>query len=222
MTPPKFLNNIFEKRLVYLTISTILYLVLPPFIKDLTFLSFLIVVLYTLVLAFCLVIITGHERPKPSHLIFILVLVVPFFRIEDAYFKAGLYLIVGLIYGWAAFKIILQILKIKTVNAQVIMGAVGGYLLIGLAGSFIIAFYSTLVPAAFNLPEVYNSAYKYVYFTFVTFTTLGYGDITPQTPQAQSISILIALLGQVYITILMAILVGKYLFNLNNESVKSD
>jgi len=53
--------------------------------------------------------------------------------------------------------------------------------------------------------------HDYLYFSFVTLTTLGYGDITPVSSFAKSITILIAITGQLYLTILIAFLVGKFL-----------
>ena len=49
-----------------------------------------------------------------------------------------------------------------------------------------------------------------IYYSFVTMTTLGYGDITPVGPQARSLSILLSITGPMYIAILIAKLVGKY------------
>jgi voltage-gated potassium channel len=51
----------------------------------------------------------------------------------------------------------------------------------------------------------------YLYFSFVTLTTLGYGDVTPVSHLARSMAILIAVTGQLYMTILIAMLVGKFL-----------
>jgi hypothetical protein len=53
--------------------------------------------------------------------------------------------------------------------------------------------------------------HDYLYFSFVTLTTLGYGDITPVSAFAKSLTIFIAITGQLYLTILIAMLVGKYL-----------
>jgi voltage-gated potassium channel len=49
------------------------------------------------------------------------------------------------------------------------------------------------------------------YYSFVTLTTLGYGDITPLTPVARSLSLLEAITGQLYIAILIARLVGIHI-----------
>ena len=96
----------------------------------------------------------------------------------------------AIVFAWAGGKIVLQLLKITKVDALAIMGAIGGYLLVGLAGSFINAFIDVLDPEAFVHPMFTNDGYSYIYYTFVTYTKLGYGDILPQTSQARSISIL--------------------------------
>jgi voltage-gated potassium channel Kch len=49
------------------------------------------------------------------------------------------------------------------------------------------------------------------YYSFVTLTTLGYGDIAPITPLARSLAYLEAIVGQIYLTIIIARLVGLYI-----------
>jgi hypothetical protein len=49
------------------------------------------------------------------------------------------------------------------------------------------------------------------YFSFITLTTIGYGDFTPSSALGQKIAILEGLIGQFYLAIVMAILVGKFL-----------
>ena len=50
-----------------------------------------------------------------------------------------------------------------------------------------------------------------LYYSFVTLTTLGYGDITPIHPVARTLAYLEAVIGQLYIAVLIASLVGRYL-----------
>ena len=59
-----------------------------------------------------------------------------------------------------------------------------------------------------NVTELLN---QLTYFSFVTLTTLGYGDILPLTPIATSLAYLEAVIGQLYIAILIAGLVGTHL-----------
>ena len=52
-----------------------------------------------------------------------------------------------------------------------------------------------------------------IYYTFVTLTTLGYGDITPEGATARAVAYLTAIIGQFYIAILVGMLVGLFLSN---------
>ncbi|MEO1011510.1 MAG: potassium channel family protein, partial [Bacteroidota bacterium] len=49
-----------------------------------------------------------------------------------------------------------------------------------------------------------------MYFSFITLLTIGYGDIAPITELAQKAAILIGLMGQFYLVIIMAVVVGKF------------
>lgn len=71
-------------------------------------------------------------------------------------------------------------------------------------------------PDSFILPENWEY-YDFIYFSYVTLTTVGFGDITPVHPFAKSFTILISIAGQLYLTILIAIVIGKYLAS---ETVK--
>jgi hypothetical protein len=62
-----------------------------------------------------------------------------------------------------------------------------------------------------------DSIHLYLYYSYTTLTTLGYGDITPTSPPAQSLSSLEAIVGQFYLTILVARLVGLHLTSKNDE-----
>jgi len=89
--------------------------------------------------------------------------------------------------------------------------ALNGYLLIGLTGSILLIITFLIDPASFpDIPSI-KSVSELFYFGFVTLTTLGYGDITPATPVSRSLSVFIALAGQLYLVINMALLIGKYL-----------
>jgi hypothetical protein len=108
--------------------------------------------------------------------------------------------------------LITQIARSKTVNLTVITEAVTGYLLLGLMFSFFVAILAKVQPGAFSFIGVDKAGYTdVIYFTFVTLTTLGYGDLLPVSPIAKSLALLIAVTGQLYIAIIIAMLVGKFL-----------
>jgi hypothetical protein len=91
-----------------------------------------------------------------------------------------------------------------------ILGAVVLYLLIGLEWAIAYAVVNGLVPDAFTGGAGMASfdMRHWVYFSFVTLTTVGYGDITPLARAAQSMAILEALVGQLYPAVILARLVS--------------
>ena len=107
----------------------------------------------------------------------------------------------------------------KNVNNSTLLCAVNSYLLIGLSLSMLFIILDLIVPNSFNLTiDVANKFSTFIYYGFVTLTTLGYGDILPLTPLARSLAAFTALFGQLYLVIIMAFLIGKYLNAKNTES----
>ena len=62
-------------------------------------------------------------------------------------------------------------------------------------------------------------SFSYVYFSYVTMSTLGYGDISPATHPARALALTQAITGQVYLAVLVARLVG---INIAQEMKKKD
>jgi len=99
----------------------------------------------------------------------------------------------------------------KKITLNIIAAAISGYFLIGLLGGQLCQTLNLISPKSFNIVEEDNQLYSLTYYSFTTLTSLGFGDILPANPPAQSVSLLIGITGQLYLTILVAILVGKYL-----------
>jgi hypothetical protein len=125
--------------------------------------------------------------------------------------------LVILFFVWIVIALILEIARTEDVTASVIIDAINGYLLLGIVFTLLVGLVMLYQPNAFNLPARRLAAQHldeglndYVYFTFVTLATLGYGDIAPKTPVAKSLAILIAVSGQLYVATIIATLVGKY------------
>lgn len=115
-------------------------------------------------------------------------------------------------------KLLIQIAGSKEVNSTIILESVSGYLLMGVMFTFLSVFVSLIDPSSFYFPGGGNpNPSDLMYFSFVTLTTLGYGDILPILPQARSLALLIAVSGQLYLTIVIAILVGKFMASRSNS-----
>lgn len=106
-------------------------------------------------------------------------------------------------------KLVQQVGKIGEVTLNTVMAAITGYILIGIIGGELVRLVQLLEPGAFNI-ESTASGYTYMYFSFVTITTLGYGDIAPQEPAGQSLVVLLAIAGQMYLTIVIALIVSQF------------
>jgi hypothetical protein len=97
------------------------------------------------------------------------------------------------------------------VTAHRVRGAIAAYVLIAVLFANAYALISYLVPGAFNMPQPTGRTEQMqalYYFSVVTLTTLGYGDITAVHPMARSLVMVEALIGQLYPAILIARLVS--------------
>ncbi len=114
-------------------------------------------------------------------------------------------------YGYLAIQIFFKIGKAKVIDLNMIFASVSGYLMIGAIGGFVFQLLTLAIPGSFKGLSGTFESYDLQYFSYITLTTVGYGDISPATEAAQSVVLILALSGQIYLTILVAILVGKYL-----------
>ena len=114
------------------------------------------------------------------------------------------------------------IIKASIVSTEVLVNSVSGYLLIGIMWAIIIVLYYNYFPGSFIFSSDGNTVFlDSLYYSFVTLTTLGYGDYLPQTNAAKSMSILIAISGSFYTTIVLGMIVGKYIsIETSNKSKK--
>ena len=107
------------------------------------------------------------------------------------------------------------------INLNMIMGSICVYILVGISWSIFYFFVSVIHPGAFNGVTETGAKQQFtdlLYYSFVTLSTLGYGDITPVTPIARTLAYIEALFGQFYIAILVASFVGMHISRSSKES----
>jgi len=112
-----------------------------------------------------------------------------------------------------------RVLEDKYVDMNRIAGAISVYMLIGLIWASLYFALSLIEPKAFegvaeltdyNL-SLTNTAYlDLLYFSYVTLSTLGYGDVTPVSRAAQSLAYLEAICGVMYVAVLISAMIGSY------------
>ena len=100
----------------------------------------------------------------------------------------------------------------QDVNADLIAGAIVVYLNMALMWSLLYDVLEATHPGSFKFPEgtTQPRGEMSLYFSLVTITTVGYGDITPVTRVARAFANLEAVVGQLYLVILVSWLVGMY------------
>ena len=133
-----------------------------------------------------------------------------------AYFNRPFSLIAQVIFaiylGGAAYWIGRDIFTTPEVTIDMVRGGISVYLLIGFVWSLLYGIVNTLDANAFSQPLIQKDSYlRSIHFSFTTLTTLGYGDIVPLSEVAQVLTNLEAIVGQMYSSIFIAILVGSYL-----------
>lgn len=101
-----------------------------------------------------------------------------------------------------------RVLSHRKASVQTLMGAVSAYLLIALAFQFIFLAIDAFWPGQFFGQA--EPTTTYMYFSLVTITTLGYGDLTAVEPLGRLMSTGEAVLGQVYLVVFVGFIVGIF------------
>lgn len=95
------------------------------------------------------------------------------------------------------------------VRFQTIFAALCLYMLLGLAGAFVFAVVQDLGREPFFSQGLTGSPNDFLYYSFATLTTTGYGDLAAATDLGRAVSITEALFGQIYLVTVIAVLVGN-------------
>jgi len=120
------------------------------------------------------------------------------------------HLIVLLFISTIIYLIIQQILNSKIVSLNMILGVITIYILFGMiAGECNQLIYFFDKDAFVGNLDARDSA-DLRYFSYVTITTLGYGDIVPNSELARAGAVFFSLVGQIYLAVVIALIVGKY------------
>ena len=126
----------------------------------------------------------------------------------------GQFAVVVLFCGFTGGLILSAVLREYLGAIQAVLGAICVYLLIGLAWATIYAAVDRIEPESFSFSnhrtittsdgQTYTAFSQLVYFSFVTMSTLGYGDVSPRTPLGETAAWMQSVVGQLYIAILIA------------------
>jgi Ion channel len=127
--------------------------------------------------------------------------------------------LIMILFGSFVVVLMLQVFRSGQITIHRILGAVAAYLSIGIAWGYAYFAASLCNPDAVRFARTLNlheiPAARYVYFSFVTLTTVGYGDAVPTDPLARTLAVAEALAGQLYPAVLIAGVLGLALQSRN-------
>jgi ion channel len=130
---------------------------------------------------------------------------------------------------YTAATVLLQVFSEETVTMDTLSAALCVYLLMGYMWGSLYGVMYLLAPGAFHLPMGWAPAEEQgiardvplnllTYFSFMTLTTVGYGDVLPITGSARAAVMLEAVLGHFYLAVLVARLVGLHIADTRRQS----
>ncbi len=144
--------------------------------------------------------------------------------LDDAGFDQFYLLLLLSFFISTAIKTARQVLFTGDIDGNKILGAICLYLLMGLIWAVLYTLlqleFSGSFPAMNSHSNWFTLFPEFIYFSFVTITTLGFGDISPTLPVARFLVYLEAVVGQFYLAILVASLVGSRMSSISNHKAK--
>jgi len=202
------------------------YLVLNPFLSPIPYSGYIFEMFLALVLSSAMFAVAREKKMLTLTGIFlVLTLLFHWFGIFGVirYSDSVGHLIMILYLGILVYSFLRSIIHTTKVTASLLSATLSLYLIIGLLWAALFAFLESVSPGSFsgNVLEHAGSAagrlQSFIYFSFITLTTVGYGDITPQTQGAGALCQAEAIVGQFYIAVLVARLVSMYGSDMKKE-----
>jgi hypothetical protein len=201
-------------RFLFLFISMVLMFVFRPFLTDHVGVAYLMEIF--LFLIFLSAVYAVSQKRSTLIIAFFLLLLAEVLQlvshIQDIPSLDTLSNILGgLLLAYTATIILLYLFSEDKITGDMIMGAICAYFLMGLVWAFVYSTLEFLQPGSFQMPQGTVNQATFTYYSYVTLTTLGYGEITPISTPARSFAILEAMMGQLYLAVLIARLVGIHI-----------
>lgn len=224
---------VLRHRLLMLLIALLIALIVFPIVQEQYATYIIIIELFVIA-----ILITGTyivTQNKSIVTVAILLALLSFTILWFNFFiKSQKLLLLGLLLEICFFTLVtITVLRFvfsyKRINADKIYGGICGYLLIGIIWALIYTTIENAMPNSFEFSGIYSGDYRYlfthrfylgnlIYFSFVTLTTIGYGDIYPISMVARLLASLEAVTGQIYIAVLIGRLVGiQILYSLHEK-----
>jgi voltage-gated potassium channel len=216
----KVISWIEKHRFKLLILATFLVLTLPAFAGNRLLGSILFVTSMSFLFIQSLI-VANAKKSKWMNLRYIVVVVMIIlfsmepFGLESLDLEFIRLSLLAVFFVFVTFYLIRFMKNSSRVNIDVIITAINIYLLFGIIAASLAFLCYKFYPDAYLLPSNITEPnfVTFLYYCFITMSTVGYGDITPRIPETQTLAYLMAITGQLYVAIIIAFLVGKLLMH---------
>src|SRR6266496_3157745 len=208
---------------VELLIALALLFFLFPFLEEVKGGELIVSILFSLVLFAAILAVADRKRV----LLIALVLAVPAVggrwinHVRPDLVPPAVFLVGGLVLIIFVVAHLLRfVLRAPSVTTEVLCASISAYLMLGLMWTMAYWLVDQLTPGAFafNVGPRSMNGFNGFYFSFITLSTVGYGDITPVSRIARWLAAMEAMTGLLYVAILISRLVGLYSSPKSNDS----
>jgi len=215
-----------RNRFLLLLLSTILTMVLPAF-SGTGMLSEIIFVITMSFLFIQSMIVASVKESRKRLLRVIVISMILMIWLKPAGFDSVYIDLIKLSFIVCFFIFVMTFLakfiaRSASVNLNVLITAINIYLLAGIIGASVSLAFFRIYPDAYNFPVYIERPdfVNFLYYSFITMSTVGYGDITPRIQESQTLAYFISITGQLYMAIIIAFIIGKLL--MQSDQKKTD
>ncbi|MGA8178934.1 MAG: hypothetical protein WB792_02665 [Desulfobacterales bacterium] len=205
----------YRRRFIYLLILLLSFISFAPALQTFTKLNFSSDLVFSAILV-CTIYV-GSRKKYQAAVVYILAFPMllsvwfPYFVNSPAIIMLGRFCGI-LFFSIVVFQILDYIFGEKEISENVIAAAVVVYLLIGISWALSYSLLEVVQPGSFNIPpdQIHNTRLLFIYYSFSTLTTMGSNTVQPASGLPESFTIVEAIVGQLYLVVLIAWLVGMH------------
>ena len=201
-----------KSRFIYVILTIILVILVNPFIRHTGKIGYFFATILITMIPLASYHALTEERNRA---IIILLIAAPFVILDginmffiNRYLMVVAYSFGTILYFYIIVLMVIYLLSCRVITANLIYCAISAYFLIGIMWAGIYTVLEGISPGSISgiseTPDL-------IYFSFVTLTTVGFGDVTPQSILCQRFAVVEAAIGGIYLTFIIAMIVGRYI-----------
>jgi hypothetical protein len=198
-----------KSRFIYIIFAIMLVLLVNPFIRPLGLIGHLFSTLLLSMIPLASAYAMTEDRKKA---IIVLLIAAPFVILDglNVFFINRSLMVVAfsfgtILYFYIVVLLVIKLLSIRVITADLIFCAISIYLLIGIMWAGIYSVLEGISPGSFS------ETTDLLYFSFVTLTTVGFGDVAPLSVLSRRLAVFEAAMGSIYMAVIIAMIVGRYM-----------